>query len=1034
MNKILSWKIDSSTYAYIYVPNSTSYISNRISEDSSLWESIIYEISRWDYNTYKANFQKMSKEVNEKYGVNIPWDDLYWNFADENSVGNVNIVLLSGKDGGGGSGIGSGSSGGTEVYEELRDAINKELDKAKKDIEEQNKRVEEFVEQKVGETIAEAKKTIAETEQKLAETREELEAKLSGATEALDKAAALFDLGEGNITGEQIQDALTSINECGEWLTSLSGVVTEFKTDYDAAKRIMGGIGSAEDALAGLFSQFGTTLNDVDNTVGTVNSWMVASAATIGDVATWYDVNASAVTEASSIINASAGTITDAINFISGDGLTTRITSEMNAVSGTIKDEIMTSTNSAVTNITNVMNGLSGTLKTTINRLDTLDGNLTSMGEEWNSVSDSMEQWINVSLSSMSMSYDLRDTWTIESGKLSTVSNLTAETDVDGNIIYYVSGETMGEKRVYLRKKDNSENPEWGWFDTDNTEYPKEQVYVNWSQVIGSYIQQQASSVTISVMNTSGLTAAIKAAIQRGENGEEESVIDLISDKVVVTGEMIAKGLRANYAQLGGINLSMGEIWSEATNADGSPMFRLDGRANAGILYATNAVLKGAITATSLTLGETGQSVESFIDDKMINDYVSLDRTFGDGSITESASTATTVQISRNGLLRANNAIINGTIYAKGGYIGGFSLNDNMLVAYDSVNQTSPVALINGSDNYKDNGDPENGVEGKGKLILAAGIAEDVETSSTRLYSNGFFYTRQINTDGGEFNGTIYANGVFSGKLSGVTGELNGVIIGGNSRIDSSIKLNGNHSIKAINGSTPYFAVENITLSDNSTEQWQISTVNTDWQNHNGTDTGQTYTATTTLLEFEFESGATITIPALTGEFYRYAPYNRTCGQSKVILKCYYKYNNGGGETYLINSEISIPAWVKDGDKRQIIATNSSEQKFTATNDGRLFYTYYYYIHLSTYSLMGGDKAYVKLTFNTNNKVAKITYPSLNKGTNIGPNGFRTISGDKCMLSVLDKEIKLLSPNQKYGLKITDSGVYIKRNSDWEIL
>ena len=115
MNKILSWKIDSSTYAYIYVPNSTSYISNRISEDSSLWESIIYEISRWDYNTYKANFQKMSKEVNEKYGVNIPWDDLYWNFADENSVGNVNIVLLSGKDGGGGSGIGSGSSGGTEV-------------------------------------------------------------------------------------------------------------------------------------------------------------------------------------------------------------------------------------------------------------------------------------------------------------------------------------------------------------------------------------------------------------------------------------------------------------------------------------------------------------------------------------------------------------------------------------------------------------------------------------------------------------------------------------------------------------------------------------------------------------------------------------------------------------------------------------------------------------------------------------------------------------------------------------------------------
>ena len=1020
MNKILSWKINSGTYAYIYVPNSTTYISNRIPENSPLWESIIYEISRWDYNTYYANFQKMSKEVNEKYGVNIPWDDLYWNFADENSVGNVNIVLLSGKDGSGGSGVGSGSSGGTEVYEELRDAINKELDKAKKDIEEQNKKVEEFVEQKVGETIAEAKKTIAETEQKLAETREELENKLSGATEALDKAAALFDLGEGNITGEQIQDALTSINECGEWLTSLSGVVTEFKTDYDAAKRIMGGIGSAEDALAGLFSQFGTTLNDVDNTVGTVNSWMVASAATIGDVATWYDVNASAVTEASSIINASAGTITDAINFISGDGLTTRITSEMNAVSGTIKDEIMTSTNSAVTNITNVMNGLSGTLQTTINRLDTLDGNLTSMGEEWNSVSGSMEQWINVSLSSMSMSYDLRDTWTIESGKLSTVSNLTAETDADGNIIYYVSGETMGEKRVYLRKKDNSENPEWGWFDTDNTEYPKEQVYVNWSQVIGSYIQQQASSVTISVMNSSGLTAAIKAAIQRGENGEEESVIDLISDKVVVTGEMIAKGLRANYAQLGGINLSMGEIWSEATDADGSPMFRLDGRTNAGTLYATNAEIKGKIRATELILDSTNESIDCLVQDMINEDCVVLDRTFG--NTISPAENDPTVKISRNGLLTAKNAIIDGTIYAKKGEIGGFSLDRNLLSTYDATDSTNPIAILNGSDTYRD--------DVRGKLILGAGINTE-KGFHTRIYSNGEIYTGMINIESGYFNGDIKAGGYFWGELSGATGSLNGITLN-NCKINGNIHLNADSSFKMNSVTKTYFNADVNTLSNSSNEIWTVDSIDKWWENANGTDTGQTYKSTITVSNFSYDKGATITVPSITASVSRNSSPNHTSNASSITFKCVCK--EGGSEKILVNQTKSI-ASIYDNSNTQTVSISIPSSSYTTTTAGTLVYTVSYNIHLATYGGVLFKRANCSIKFNTNSQKITVKYPTLPNCVSVAPNGLRVITSSDLKAAFLDGEMEILSPNGKYGLKLSNNGIKIKRNSssdsDW---
>ena len=173
----------------------------------------------------------------------------------------------------------------------------------------------------------------------------------------------------------------------------------------------------------------------------------------------------------------------------------------MDGRNATIKDEIMTETSAAVTNVRNVMNGLSGTLENTITRLNGIDGQLTTLGEKWNATSGTMEQWINVSNSAMSLSHDLRDTLSVESGKLSTVANLTAETDGNGNIIYYVSG-TTGDEIIVSHDGVN-------WVDAHGTTYAEERVYVHWSLAIGSYIQQQASSITMSVMDGKGLPAAI---------------------------------------------------------------------------------------------------------------------------------------------------------------------------------------------------------------------------------------------------------------------------------------------------------------------------------------------------------------------------------------------------------------------------------------------------------------------------------------------------------------------------------------------
>ena len=74
----------------------------------------------------------------------------------------------------------------------------------------------------------------------------------------------------------------------------------------------------------------------------------------------------------------------------------------------------------------------------------------------------------------------------------------------------------------------------------------------------------------------------------------------LVSDKIIITGDMIAGAISANTANIGGIHMGMGQVWSEAKNGNGTPKFRLDG-VN-GTLYASDADISGTIHAKSLIL------------------------------------------------------------------------------------------------------------------------------------------------------------------------------------------------------------------------------------------------------------------------------------------------------------------------------------------------------------------------------------------------------------------------------------------------
>ncbi len=125
-----------------------------------------------------------------------------------------------------------------------------------------------------------------------------------------------------------------------------------------------------------------------------------------------------------------------------------------------------------------------------------------------------------------------------------------------------------------------------------------------------------------------------------------------------------------------------------------------------GRMTATAATITGAITATSLTLGE-GVKVSS---DKVsgINDYVKKGQPLGDlppdGATASDTTGKTGVSISTEGLLKASNAVIYGKIYATDGvFTGAVNASSGKIASWNigkglRYSSDSAIYSNNGSD------------------------------------------------------------------------------------------------------------------------------------------------------------------------------------------------------------------------------------------------------------------------------------------------------------------------------------------------
>jgi len=598
--RIISWKIDDYKYAYL-VKVGGSHISNRIT-DASVLADMVKTVGSYSYSTYYNAFQEMNKELYNAYSITVPEKigEYYGNVKIDD------ILILTGKDGAKGADGSSsfpGTGSGSSIYDDFNDAIDKKLDEIKEDIKKDNEDVKNELENKVTDTISDAKKDIEDTKKELDEVRKDLEEKLEDAKDALDKASKLFELDDENITPDTIKEVFSATSEFSDWMTDYSGFVQDIKTDYDRASTKMGLIGTGESALDGLFTWFGTSLNTTSGTVGSVRQDLAAVSGVIAQYATWYDENAESAANAARIINASAATIEDTIKYIQGSGLTVEIERKMDAMAGSIIDKALAESELGVASVKNELNALSAYVITQINYQNP-DGTLTTIGDKMMAIEGEMERYMTRTDNLMKETTDLRESWSIASGKLSTVAQLTAETDADGNIIYYTSG-SSGEQVVYYNTEDGK-----FYYDTAFTqECPASKVYVHFSSILDSYIKQTASSITISVSDNSALTASIKAEILG-----DKSFINLIADEVNIDAEVIARELSAKTANIGGIIIGSGMIYCMKTNKDGKPEFVLDGRS--GGFSATNAYIRGDIVANSLTLG-SGQSMEDYVDEKI---------------------------------------------------------------------------------------------------------------------------------------------------------------------------------------------------------------------------------------------------------------------------------------------------------------------------------------------------------------------------------------------------------------------------------
>lgn len=715
----------------------------------------------------------------------------------------------NGEDGAAGPQGPAGRDGDTIGQEEIEEMYRR-FDEYKTELSGRVTSIKEDLESGVAQDVMDALNDLGLTQQELESLRTRLTDAADKAQSALDLARSLSGITGSGITAEQLEEILSKNREVEAWMNEFSGKVGTLMSDYDELNQQVGAIGIGLDTANGKIGVLTNNINILSGTVGSVKSDWDASKGRLTDLATWYDSSASTYAELVRQMDGLNARIDDRISLMTPEsivGMDQYIDGKLAEFGRTIEVSGVD-----LTHIEERLNGLSGIVSTAITRYDGLSGSVTSIENSMNAMEGRLTTAMTIAQSAMTEATSMRETWNQESGMLRTVTDLVIKKDVNGDPIYwYVNPELEdpSDKSQWIRVYYQGEDPSTGlpYYTTQKngggTRYDSN-VLPDYMSTMLSYIQQNSDSIEFTV--TSGdVISALRLQVT-----EDGSKIILNSDMVEINSDVFAKSLQASGANIGGVWIGDGMISAQT----GSNRWALT---SDGKLTATNADIKGNITASTLTLGSQG--IDAYIASKIpegmdngdVNALISSAANVNNWVVEEDlgdfvkmgvriGNSVSSVTISKQGLLTAKNAIISGTVFANSGIFNG-TVHANNGSFNGAITATSLTLGNQSIQDYISEQLPEGGVSTSdvNQLIASASnvnnwvVLEDLpdsvvlgtkygSTSSVTISKNGLLTAKNAIISGtvfansGVFNGTVHAkDGDFKGSVSATTGYFTNV-------------------------------------------------------------------------------------------------------------------------------------------------------------------------------------------------------------------------------------------------------------------
>ena len=344
------------------------------------------------------------------------------------------------------------------------------------------------------------------------------------------------------------------------------------------------------------------------------------------------------------------------------------------------------------------------------------------------------------------------------------VSNKTNET-------YTIDGEDVNNVRAVLKSAAVYDDVWWGL--ADNMEPLTFLVDED-----GEYLRMDH---TIDIVSGGDLIDIVTVPVLRDiSNLTQDKAFDILTDGGTLEGLWYLNGkvyFNASYIAAGILRSQNGNTyWNLDTGAFnmesgainlGNGMFVVN---SGGALTARNANIIGNIVASSLTLsGNASIPYSKISDPPNLTFYIQKDQTIGTYPDND---TVTGFRVASNGLLRAANAVIYGTIYAKAGAFTGdvtassLTLGSGVYIDYSKISNTPNLIEYVKKDGTIGS-TPESGATGF--VVSSVGA---LRASNAIIYGT-------IYASAGVIGGCSIVNNTLQIKSANITGTLTGKAISG---------------------------------------------------------------------------------------------------------------------------------------------------------------------------------------------------------------------------------------------------------------